>query len=89
MFLFIKSLAICLLVASLVYGIFAFSTNITGGDSPYNSACGDSSYCKFQNNASDGNKVSPHSNMPIQWWLGMIFSIIWLFALRLVKYYGR
>lgn len=43
----------------LVYGIFAFSTNITGGDSPYNSACGDSSYCKFQNNASDGNKVWP------------------------------
>jgi hypothetical protein len=47
MFIFIKSLAICLLMATLVYGIFGLVTNLMGGDSPYNSSCDGSEYCKF------------------------------------------
>lgn len=87
-FMFIKTYAIVMLLALIIYGAFALTTNLLGGSTPSSNVCTDD-WCRFINNSANNNKIEPNPMMIVQWWLGLIFCVIWLIATRVTKYNGR
>ena len=53
-FMFIKTYAIVMLLALIIYGIFALTTNLLGGSTPSSSICSDD-WCRFINNSTNNN----------------------------------
>lgn len=87
-FVFLKTYAILMALALIIYGLFALATNLMGGNALSSVNCTDD-WCRFINNSANNNKIEPHPLMIVQWWLGLFFCIIWLIATRVVKFDGR
>jgi hypothetical protein len=72
----------------LIYGIFALTTNFMGGQNIQSENCTDF-WCTFTHNSANNNKIQPETMMVIQWWLGVVFTVVWLIATKVIKVHGR
>lgn len=75
-------------LALIIYGVFALTTNLIGGATDSSNICTDD-WCRFIYNSANNNKIEPHPMMIAQWWLGLVFCIVWLMATRVTKHNGR
>jgi len=88
LFMFKKTFSFILLSAVVIYAIFAIVTNLMGSSSTTVSECEDA-YCEYRTKASSENKLEPGLFTIIQWWMGVGFCFVWIFILRMIKYFGK
>lgn len=88
LFMFKKTFSFILLSAVIIYAIFAITTNLMGNNSKTVSQCQDL-YCEYRTKASSENKLDPGLFTVVQWWMGMGFCFVWIFILRLIRYFGK
>ena len=87
-FLFQKGIVANMLVAVLMFGIFTTLANLYGGDGPSTlDNCMDTK-CIFLNNSSARNNLDDYLTN-IEYILGMVLCLVWVFTLRFIRYYGR
>jgi hypothetical protein len=86
--MFLKNYAVVMGLVLLIYGVFAITTNLMGGQNHFSEDCPDD-WCRFTHNSANNNKIQPETMMVIQWWLGVAFTVVWLMATRVIKIKGR
>ena len=85
--LFQKGIVANMLIAVLLFGLFATLANLSAGDIPSQlDNCLDSK-CIFLNNSSAKNNQDETSK--VEYLLGMLLCLIWIFTLRYIRHYGR
>jgi len=87
-FMFKKGIILNLIVAVLIFGIYSTISNLEEGGLPsIQDECLDSQ-CELINNASAQNNKSALKSS-IQYILGVVLCSVWIFTLRIVKYFGK
>ena len=84
--MFLKWVNASILIIALIFGVFGVTTNLMGNSVDLGQC--DTAYCTFRAISSDENKFNPDILSRVQIWLGLVFSVLWIFILKVIGYYG-
>ena len=91
-FYYNKRILLMVMLASIIYAIYALATNILGNGFPYdceNSAAGTLPFfCEFKK-LSSANKNAEPVWMIVQLCLGVLLCFVWVVGVRLIRTFGR
>ena len=94
-FFYLRHIRFTIVLGFLIYGSFSLLANLISFSEDPKAACSNSTdafsnlFCNYNIMSTSDNSRDYETLYTMKLWLGLIFSVAWVFSIRLIKYLGE